>query len=110
MLNELIHDPWSIVVIIIVLLIVVVLYYLGKKKEAAKLTLELIKVAEELVLGRGKGDEKQSIVYRILYPSLPKIIRLFWRPHDVYSFIDFVLEKNKSLLNTYIGAMIDKNN
>jgi len=75
MLKELIHDPWSLIVIIMIFLVIIVLYYLDKKKEAAKLTLELIKVAEELVLGSGKGDEKLSVVYRVLYPSLPKICR-----------------------------------
>jgi len=104
MLNELSHDPWSIVVIVVIFLAIGILYYLGKKKEAAKLTLELIKVAEELVLGSGKGDEKMSVVYRVLYPSLPKIIRLLWGPDDVYTFIDWIFEKNKHLLNEHINV------
>ncbi len=104
MLNELIHDPWSIVVIIIIFLAIAVLYYFGKKKEAARLTLELIKIAEELVLGSGKGDEKLSVVYRVLYPSLPKIIRIIWGPNEVYDFIDFIFQKNKLLLDDMISS------
>ncbi len=102
MLNELLHDPWSIVVITIVFVIIVVLYYFGKKKEAARLTLELIMIAEELVLGSGRGDEKLSVVYKVLYPNLPKIIRLIWGPDDIYHFIDWVFEKNKLLIRELI--------
>jgi len=102
-MNDLFYDPWSIVVIVVVFLVIAILYYLGKKKESAKLTLELIKVAEEIVLGSGKGDEKLSLVYRVLYPSLPKIIRFLWCQGDVYSFIDLIFEKNKELLNKYIN-------
>ncbi|MCH4891166.1 hypothetical protein EZV73_26545 [Acidaminobacter sp. JC074] len=102
MIQELLHDPWSLVVIIMIFLAIAILYYLGKKKEAAKLTLELIKVAEELVLGSGKGDEKLSVVYRVLYPSLPKIIKILWGPDDVYHFIDWVFESNKKHISEII--------
>jgi len=101
MLNQILNDPWSLVVIIMIFLAIVILYYLGKKKEAAKLTLELIKIAEELVLGNGKGEEKQSLVYRVLYPSLPNILKIIWGPDDIYRFIDFIFEKNKFIISEF---------
>ncbi len=102
MLNELIYDPWSLVVIAIIFIVIAILYYFGKKKEAAKLTLELIKVAEELVLGKGKGEEKSSLVYRVLYPSLPKFIRWLWGPDDVYKFIEYIFKKNRHMINDFM--------
>jgi len=101
MLNELINEQWSMVVIALVFLAIAVLYYFGKKKEVAIIALELIKIAEELVLGSGKGDEKLSLVYRSLYPTLPKIIRFIWSQEDVYFFIDYIFETNKELLLKY---------
>jgi len=102
MLNELIHDPWSIVVVVVVMLFIAILYFRGKKKTAAKVALELIKIAEEVILGSGKGAEKQSLVYNALYPLLPRIIKYVWKEHDVYMFIDWVFEKNKDIINNII--------
>jgi len=102
MLNFILNDPASTIIVVGAILIVLILYFLGMKKKAARLALELIDVAEEL-LGPRKGNEKHCYVVKKLYQRLPKIIRLIYSKDDIDIFVKVVFIKSKHYLNLYIS-------
>ena len=97
MIHELVRDPWSILVVAAVIILIAVLYFIGKKKEATKLALHFIEIAEDL-LGPKKGEEKHWYVVEHLYLMLPKILKLIYSKENISLFIERIFETTKYYL------------
>jgi len=95
--------PWSILLVVLTLSFVLLLYYFNRKKEASIVAFELIKIAEVLIMGKSKGEQRQNFVYKSLYPRLPKIIRLIYTQTQVYQFIDKIFSQNLKKLEKFIN-------
>jgi len=93
MFSFIVNDPASTIVVVGALLIVLILYFLGMKKKAAILTLELIDIAESLILGTKKGENRYNFVYNRIYRNLPKLIKNLYTEEQIHGMIQSAFDR-----------------
>lgn len=106
---EFILDNWQILSFLIIFIVIIILLIIKDRKDVVLKMIKVLVTEAEKEFGSGTGSLKLASVINILYPKLPKVIKLFVPQKLIVKWIESVLivAKDEWLKNKALKRYIE---